>query len=65
MQDRFQLFVAIIDDFWSYLCDIRFIQQEPVSMLAFEDLEVFIEERSIGLKLFFRGYLSLAVIGCV
>ena len=64
-QDLLHLFVAIVDDFRSYQCDIGFIQQEPIGVLALEDLEVFVEEGSISLKLFLTCDLALAIVGCI
>ena len=64
-QDLLELFVAIVDDFRSYQRDVRFIQQEPIGVLALEDLEVFVEEGSISLKLLLARDLALAVVGCI
>lgn len=64
-QDQLELFVAIVDDLWSYQRDIGLIQQEPVSMLALKNLEVLVEECSIRFKLLLTCDLSLAVVGCI
>ena len=60
-----ELFIPGVDCTRRQLSDVRLIQEHPLSMPAFKDLEMTIEKRFESFKVPLRGDLLFTVEGCI